>query len=84
MYRRGLAIKRALLGRRHPDVAITLNNLGTALQDAGRDREAIVVFEEAVAILVSSLSARHPKTVACLENLQGAVRERSRGSRGGR
>ena len=40
LYRRALAIKEALLGPEHPDVAITLNNLAVACQMQSRDREA--------------------------------------------
>ena len=40
LFRRALALKEKLLGADHPDVAVTLNNLGLLLKKQGKLAEA--------------------------------------------
>jgi tetratricopeptide (TPR) repeat protein len=63
------AIKRDLLGARHPDRAVTLNNLAEARKRAGDAAAARAVYRTAVEILEAAFGADHPKTVACRRNL---------------
>jgi tetratricopeptide (TPR) repeat protein len=57
-YRAALALKERLLSRKHPDVAMTLQNLGVLTGDRDLVEEALRIFE-------SSLGAEHPKVREC-------------------
>jgi tetratricopeptide (TPR) repeat protein len=57
-YRAALVLKERLLGREHPDVAVTLQNLGVLTGDRELVEEALQIFE-------SSLDAEHPKVRDC-------------------
>lgn len=46
--RRALEIRRKLLGNGHPDVAMSLSNLGGGIYVAGRYAEAESIFREAL------------------------------------
>ena len=50
-HRRAEALRRALLGDAHPDVAQSLDNLAQVLGDVGRNDEAIVAVREGLDIL---------------------------------
>jgi tetratricopeptide (TPR) repeat protein len=68
-YRRALAIQEKALGRSHPEVAITLNNLA-GVTGAQRDlRSAEQMLRRALGILESSLGPYHTRVAVCLGNL---------------
>ena len=69
--RRALALKRAELGRRHPDLAVTRYNLGRCLHLLGRRRAARRQWRRAAALLDEVVAADHPTLVACRERLAG-------------
>ncbi|MCY1023809.1 serine/threonine-protein kinase [Pyxidicoccus sp. MSG2] len=68
-YREALAIQEAQLGPRHPDVALSRNNLGFVAMDAGRLEEARTHFEAARALWEDTLGPSHPKVASALYNL---------------
>jgi Flp pilus assembly protein TadD len=80
-YREALAIKQQLFGEAHPELAVTLNNLGVHYLDSG-DPRAAVLLERALALFSAQLGAHHPSTIACRQNLARAgasfARRRSR------
>jgi tetratricopeptide (TPR) repeat protein len=51
LHREALEVRRELLGPRHPETATSLLQLGAALVEAGKPKEAIEPLEEAVSIL---------------------------------
>jgi tetratricopeptide (TPR) repeat protein len=67
-YRSALRLKKIVLGPRHPDVGISLNNLGELYRKLGRVAEARAAQASAVAILRHALGPRHPHTVAAVVN----------------
>ncbi|MGD9100157.1 MAG: FxSxx-COOH system tetratricopeptide repeat protein, partial [Anaerolineae bacterium] len=69
VYERALAIRRQVLGERHPDTAQSLNNLGYLLQAMGDLEEAQPYLEGALAIFREVLGERHPDTARSLNNL---------------
>jgi tetratricopeptide (TPR) repeat protein len=69
LYQRALAIKRRLLGDRHPDLAVTLNNLALVELAQGHRPEAETMLAEALAIFEAALAADHPTVAACRGNL---------------
>jgi len=70
MYRAALALKVKELGAAHPDVGITLNNLGILLANEGRIAEAEVCCERGWRLLRKSLGRNHPNSRAVRKNLE--------------
>ena len=60
--RRALAIKEAVYGPEHPEVAITLTNLGVLQLQLGERDAAREHAQRAVAIFEASLGPEHPYT----------------------
>jgi tetratricopeptide (TPR) repeat protein len=67
--REALAIRRKILPPRHPDLAISLANLGRVLHTMGQDAEARQHMEEALAIRRKALPPLHPELALSLYNL---------------
>lgn len=68
-YREALALKQALFGAEHPDVAMTVHDLGVFLAD--RDpAQARDLVERALAIFQARLGPRHPHTAAAARTLR--------------
>lgn len=63
------SMKCELLGARHPDRAVTLNNFAAARKGAGDLAGARASYRDAVDILEAALGAQHPKTMVCRRNL---------------
>lgn len=68
-YRRALAIQERLLGPRHGEVGITLNNLAGAMGAQGRLPQAEPVLRRALAVLDAALGAANAKAANCASNL---------------
>ena len=68
-YEQALAIRRAALGKAHPDTATSLNNLGLLLQAMGDYSAARPYLEQALAIRRAALGEKHLRTAASLNNL---------------
>src|SRR5208337_4145171 len=64
-----LAIRKAVLGARHPDTATSLNNLAALLYAQGDYAAARPLLEQALAIRKAVLGARQPDTATSLNNL---------------
>ena len=60
LYRRSLAIWEKQLGRDHPDVATSLNNLADLYQAMGRYAEAEPLYRRSLAIREKQLGRDHP------------------------
>jgi len=67
--KQALAIRKELVGERHPDTAISLNNLAELLASQGDYAGAKPLFEQALAIRKEVLGPRHPDTAISLNNL---------------
>ncbi len=68
-YQRALALRRELLGEKHPLVARSHSNLGTAFKLMGRLDDARAQYEQALAIEEFALDASHPQVADTLNNL---------------
>ena len=66
---RGLAIREAVLGPEHPDVATSLNELGILLNEQGRYREADRRYIRAQAILENAFGPEHRDVGISLNSL---------------
>jgi CHAT domain-containing protein/tetratricopeptide (TPR) repeat protein len=71
--RESLAIRRDVLGPRHPDTAVSLSNLAVTLDALGRAAEAEPLARQALAIRRDVLGARHPDTAVSLSSLAGML-----------
>ncbi|VFM95071.1 MAG: Tetratricopeptide repeat-containing protein [Candidatus Kentron sp. G] len=69
LYEQALAIRRAVFGNEHPEVATDLNNLAELLKTQGQYAEARRLYEEALAIRRAALGDKHPDTAQSLNNL---------------
>jgi len=67
--------ERALLGQKHPKVAIQLNNLGSSWLVLGEVRKAIAYFERALALGEETYGQEHPRVAISLINLGSAWKD---------
>ena len=67
-----LAIRRELLGERHPNYGRALNNLAARYFITGDQRRALQLLEQATQIAKESFGERHPNYAAALHNLARA------------
>lgn len=68
-HQRALTLRRQLLGERHPLVARSHSNLGTAFKLLGRLDDARAQYEQALAIEELVLDPSHPQVADTLNNL---------------
>jgi class 3 adenylate cyclase/tetratricopeptide (TPR) repeat protein len=66
---RALAIREKVLGPEHPDTAMSLNDLGFAIERQGGLIEARLFYERALAISEKVLGPEHPATAWSLHDL---------------
>ena len=64
-----MAIWEKALGKDHPDIAISLNNLAVLYQDQGNYAEAEPLFQRSLAIREKALGEDHPDIAINLNNL---------------
>lgn len=64
-----LNVQEAQLGRQHPDVASTLNNLAVVCEMANKPDEAERFYRRASDLTLSALGPTHPLTVRSRDNL---------------
>lgn len=67
-----LAAEQAGLSPGHPDIAYTLNALGTVADAQGRYDEALEFYRRALGIRMEALPTGHPATATVLANMAGA------------
>jgi len=65
----GLKIRKKALGNDHPDVAGSLNNIGSCLCELGRYKEALERHEEGLKIRKKALGNDHPDVAGSLNNI---------------
>jgi Tetratricopeptide repeat len=64
-----------LLGLKHPDVAMNLNNLAVLSKARGRYVEAETMYRRALFIFERSFGLEHPKVGACRKNFASLMRK---------
>ena len=69
LFRRALAIDEKALGKDHPDVASSLNNLALLLYSQGKYGEAEPLYRRALGIYEKKLGTDHPWVATGLNNL---------------
>ncbi len=73
-HQRALTLRRELLGDRHPLVARSHSNLGTAFKMLGRLDDARAQYEQALSIEELALDASHPQVADTLNNLGNVLK----------
>ncbi|MFM6897221.1 MAG: tetratricopeptide repeat protein, partial [Microcystis panniformis] len=68
LYQQTLAMLKRLLGKEHPDVAKSLNNLANLYDSQGRYTEAEPLYLEAINIFRERLGENHPHTQTVYRN----------------
>jgi hypothetical protein len=76
--RRGLDLRRAVLGGDHPDTLASRNNLAGAYWSAGRLEEAVGLCEQTLADRVRVLGGDHPDTLSFRNDLAVAYESAGR------
>jgi CHAT domain-containing protein len=69
LYKQALAIRREVLGEKHPEYAISLTNLAILSQDLGDHKAALALFKQTLAIHREALGQKHPDYASSLHNL---------------
>jgi CHAT domain-containing protein/tetratricopeptide (TPR) repeat protein len=70
-----LAVRRQLLGKRHPDYANSLNNLAGLYRAMGEHPKALPLLLEARELRAKGLGQRHPDYAGSLNNLAALYQE---------
>ena len=70
LLRQAVPLQEAELGRQHPDLANTLNNLGVVSEKTGRLDEAAACYRRAFEIAVASFEPGHPFVITSRKNLE--------------
>lgn len=73
LYVRAIEIKRARLGDRHPDLAISLHNLAALLDRIGERARAVQLLREAMTIFEQRLDPCHPHRQRCQARLSSLL-----------
>lgn len=68
--RQAVQLQEDELGRQHPDLANTLNNLGVVCEKTGRLDEAAACYQRAYDIAVASFEPDHPFVITSRKNLE--------------
>jgi len=76
LLRKALAVQEEVLGREHPDTAMSLNNLAWLLNAKGESALAEPLYRQALAIREKVEGPEHPDTAMSLNNLAELLRER--------
>lgn len=76
--RRAIAIEEAVYGPRHPETAVTINNLAQSLKMMGLFNEAEEKHRVALGIFEETLGRDHAETVTTLHNLAFVLKERGK------
>jgi tetratricopeptide (TPR) repeat protein len=71
---RGLQIREAKLGKDHPDVAISLNNLALLYDEMGQHAKAEALYRRSLQIREAKLGKDHPDVATSLDNLGSLYR----------
>ena len=78
MLREAIAIKEKLLGREHPSLATSLNNLANVLRSMGRTAETEPLYRGSMAIQEKAFGRDHPHVATSWHNLGVVLREAGR------
>ncbi|RYP03605.1 hypothetical protein DL764_005035 [Monosporascus ibericus] len=69
MHRQALALYEAVLGRKHPDMLSSMDNLTGLLNSQGKYNEAEQMHRQALALYKAVLGRKHLSTLASINNL---------------
>ena len=70
LYQEALQIRRSIFGKRHPELAIGMNNIAASLFFLGQYSEAENFYIEAIKIFEGALGRNHTQTETCIKNMK--------------
>ena len=73
-----MAIREAVLGANHPDVAVSLNNIGQLYVAQARYADAEPLLKRSLTLLEKALGPDHPDVAVSLDNLAGIYQAEGR------
>jgi len=76
--REALEAAREVLGSRHPNTLVSMNNLAMMLSGQGKLDEAEPLYREALEARREVLGARHPDTLGSMHNLGGVLKDQGK------
>ncbi|MBF0338742.1 MAG: tetratricopeptide repeat protein [Nitrospirae bacterium] len=71
-YEKALASRLEVYGERHPDVATSYNNIGSAWGTLGDSKQAIAFYEKSLSIKLEVYGERHPDVATSYNNIGSA------------
>ncbi|XP_013402392.1 uncharacterized protein LOC106168016 [Lingula anatina] len=72
-YEKSLEVKKEILGEKHPDTALTYQNIGSVLSKMGRFAEALLYHKKSLLINKEIHGDKHPNTAAQYQNIGNAL-----------
>jgi len=69
-----LAIQEKILGREHPNMAMTMNNIATILGNKGEYEKALEMYKEVLVIREKVLGNDNPRTKVTRRNIANRIR----------
>ena len=77
-FKKALLIREKELGKEHPEVATSQNNLALLLQAQGKYEEAEPLLRRSLEISKKELGAEHPSVATSLNNLAGLLKDQGK------
>ena len=68
--KKALEMQQKSLPENHPDIATSLNNIGSSYDDLGKHQEALEYYKKALEMRQKSLPENHPDIASSLNNLR--------------
>ena len=78
LYEKNLRIREKVLGKDHPDMATSYNNLALVYKDQGKYKQAEELYKKAMQISERILGEEHPTTAASYNNLAGVYEDQGK------
>ena len=75
-FRKAITIEEGLLGKKHPELALSLNNLAVVLGARGDRKGAVKAYRRALAIFSASVGKKHPHYLGARRNLERIERDK--------
>jgi tetratricopeptide (TPR) repeat protein len=77
LFQEALRIVEQVLGKLHPDYALSLNNLAGLYRTQGQYEQALPLYQEALPILTHALGEQHPHTKIAKRNYEACLERKS-------
>jgi tetratricopeptide (TPR) repeat protein len=76
--REDFAVWETVLGKEHPDILASMNNLAGVLSHQGRYEQAEEIYRQVLRLWETVLGKEHPSTLASMNNLAGVLSDQGK------